>query len=126
MRRGFLVSADSRFAAQAASEMQEENRFAAQAASIVQEENRFAAQEASVMQEVYRFAAQAASELQKQKTLAGRRGSAVSSEPSQKTEKVFVDARVVSQLGMKGCRELAVLTHGGYAAFRSGKDVHVG
>ena len=98
MRRGFLVSA--------------EGNSAAHAVSIVQEENR--------------FAAQAASELHKQKTLAGRRGSAVSSELSQKTEKVFVDARVVSQLGMKGCGELAVLTHGGYPAFMSSKHLHVG
>ena len=112
MRRGFLVST--------------EGNSAAQAASVVQEVYRFAAQEASVVQEENRFAAQAASELHKQKTLAGRRGSAVSSEPSQKTEKVFVDARVVSQLGMKGCRELAVLTHGGYPAFVSGKHMHVG
>lgn len=92
----------------------------------MQEENRFAAQAASVEQEVYRFAAQAVSEMHKQKTLAGRRGYAVSSEPSQKTEKVFVDARVVSQLGMKGCRELAVLTHGGYPAFMSSKHLNVG
>ena len=112
MRRGFLVSA--------------EGNSAAQAASVVQEVYRFAAQEASVVQEENRFAAQAASELHKQKTLAGRRGYAVSSEPSQKTEKVFVYARVVSQLGMKGCGELAVLTHGGYPAFMGSKHLHVG
>lgn len=112
MRRGFLVSAEC--------------NSAAHAASVVQKENRFAAQEASELQEVYRFAAQEASVMQKQKTLAGRRGSAVSSVHSQKTEKVFVNARVVSQLGMKGCCELAVLTHGGYPAFMSGKHLHVG